>query len=187
MDDDRLNNLLTNMHSSYTGRDYSMPENKDVIEIEYLDQYSRKHFPMCMRYIHETFRANHHMKHGCRMQYGLFVKAIGLSFDDAMKFWREEFTKLIDENTFEKKYSYLVKHHYGKVGSMVNYSPYSCMKIISGSVGSGEHHGCPFRHFDLVHLQQKMSQYGVSSKGKRLFTTLHTNNFYNLLLSILRY
>lgn len=93
---------------------------------------------------------------------------IGVHFDAAMSFWREEFTRIIDDNTFDKRYSYWVKHIYGKVGSMLNYSPYGCMKIISGSVGPGENHGCPFRHFDAANLKQKMNEYGVNQLGMKL-------------------
>lgn len=93
---------------------------------------------------------------------------IGVHFEAAMRFWREEFTRIIDDNTFDKKYLYWVKHMYGKVGSMLNYSPYGCMKIISTSVGPGDHHGCPFRHFDVANLKQKMSEYGVNQTGRYL-------------------
>ena len=31
-----------------------------------------------------------------RLQYGLFLKSIGLSLDDALSFWRAEFTRKID-------------------------------------------------------------------------------------------
>lgn len=83
-----------------------------------------------------------------------------------MKFWREEFTRKIDESQFDKQYSYNVKHAYGKVGRMQSYSAYSCMKIITDTVGPGEHHGCPFKHWDPVLLKKKMSDYGAPSEGK---------------------
>ncbi|KAK4880064.1 hypothetical protein RN001_008210 [Aquatica leii] len=165
LDDERLNNLLQNIHTSYTGRDYTTPTSKVSVSVEFLDYYAKKQFPLCMRNIHESFRSTHHMRHGSRMQYGLFLKGIGLSYDDCMKVWRDEFTKLIDENTFDKKYAYQVKHQHGKVGSMANYRPYSCMSIIMGSVGSGENHGCPFKHFDATNLKHKLSEYGVSNEG----------------------
>lgn len=37
----------------------------------------------------------HKLKHGARLQYGLFLKGIGLSLEDAMIFWRSEFTKVM--------------------------------------------------------------------------------------------
>lgn len=49
-----------------------------------------------MRNLHEVLRKNHHLKYNGRLQYGLFLKGIGLSLDDAMRFWRDEFTKVMD-------------------------------------------------------------------------------------------
>lgn len=157
---------MKGLHTSYTGQKYTSSDEKDAVNTEHLDLYSRKHFPICMRHTHEVFRSTHHLKHGARMQYGLFIKGIGVKFDDMMKYWRDEFTKKIDIGQFEKQYSYLIKHHYGKVGSMINYSPYSCIKIITGSIGIGDSHGCPFKHFNASNLQQKLNEYGIPSSGK---------------------
>lgn len=78
-----------------------------------------------------------------------------------MRFWRQEFTKSIDLERFEKTYAYNIRHNYGREGSMVNYTPYSCMKVISQSVGPQESHGCPFKQLDAVQLKQKLTDYGV--------------------------
>lgn len=50
--------------------------------------------PLCMRHLHEKLVENHHLRHGGRMQYGLFLKGIGLSLEDALRFWQTEFTKV---------------------------------------------------------------------------------------------
>jgi DNA primase large subunit len=39
-----------------------------------VDELSRKHFPICMRNLHENLRRDHHLKHYGRLQYGLFLK-----------------------------------------------------------------------------------------------------------------
>ena len=49
-----------------------------------------------MQQLHTSMRRDHHLRHGGRQQYGLFLKGIGLSLEEAMKFWRSEFMKLID-------------------------------------------------------------------------------------------
>lgn len=46
-----------------------------------------------MRQLHQSLRENHHLRHGGRMQYGLFLKGIGLSLEQALQFWRSEFVK----------------------------------------------------------------------------------------------
>jgi len=48
-----------------------------------------------MRRMHETLRAKHHLRHAGRMQYGLFLKSAGLTLEDALKFWRSEFVKIM--------------------------------------------------------------------------------------------
>lgn len=158
--DDRLCRLLRSLHKSYTGKDYTVSANQ--VTPESLDQLSKKSFPLCMRMAHEHLRAHHHHKHDGRRQYGLFLKGIGLSLDDALRFWREEFTKKMDHEKFEKQYAYNVRHSYGKEGSMVNYTPLSCLTIISLPYGAGCTHGCPYKIFDSATLKAKLTAYGIS-------------------------
>ncbi|KAF5306363.1 hypothetical protein FQR65_LT07387 [Abscondita terminalis] len=180
VDDERLNNLLQNLHTSYIGRDYSASKNKSSLCVDSLDFYAKKQFPLCMRNIHESFRATHHMRHFSRFQYGLFLKGIGFSYEDCLKIWRDEFTKAIDESTFDKKYLYTVKHQHGKVGRMQSYSPQSCLSIIMGNVGSGDQHGCPFRHFDATNLKHRLCEYGVSKEGVEDILTLVKGSHYQV-------
>ena len=53
----------------------------------------------------------HHIKYKSRLQYGLFLKGIGLTLEDALKFFRGEFTKKgdTDIDKFEKEYSYGIR------------------------------------------------------------------------------
>ncbi|KAJ3653926.1 hypothetical protein Zmor_013149 [Zophobas morio] len=164
-DDDRINPLLTNLHRVHTGNNYVVRENTDSVDPANLDAYSKKHFPLCMRHMHDVLRAEHHHKHQARLTYGLFLKGIGLLYEDAVRFWRDEFTKKMDSGKFEKSYLYNIKHQYGKVGRMLNYTPYSCMKIILTNVGPGEHHGCPFRNWDPNFIKQKLVEGGISNEN----------------------
>ena len=49
-----------------------------------------------MRHLHESLRKEHHLKHVGRLQYGLFLKSIGLTLNQALSFWRSEFTKRME-------------------------------------------------------------------------------------------
>ncbi|KAL0894560.1 hypothetical protein ABMA27_013132 [Loxostege sticticalis] len=161
--DERLVCLLKGLHQSYTGNNYA--DTKAVVPIESLDSLSVKSFPLCMRQLHDQLRLAHHLKHGGRLQYGLFMKGIGVTLEDSLRFWREEFTKIMDLDKFEKQYAYNVRYNYGKEGSKKNYSPFSCLRIINETVGPGDCHGCPYRHCDVSNLKNKLQGYGLDPQA----------------------
>ncbi|XP_041865896.1 DNA primase large subunit isoform X3 [Melanotaenia boesemani] len=165
--DERLQPLLNHLSHAYVGQDYSIQKNVGKISLEQIDSLSGKSFPLCMRQLHQSLRENHHLRHGGRMQYGLFLKGIGLSLEQALQFWRSEFVKgKVDADKFDKAYAYSVRHMFGKEGRRADYTPYSCMKLIlSNPPSQGDYHGCPFRHSDPELLKQKLQFYKVSPGG----------------------
>uniref|UniRef100_A0A6I8PC68 DNA primase subunit 2 n=1 Tax=Ornithorhynchus anatinus TaxID=9258 RepID=A0A6I8PC68_ORNAN len=120
-----------------------------------------------MRQLHKGLRENHHLRHGGRMQYGLFLKGIGLTLEQALQFWKLEFIKgKVDTDKFDKGYAYNIRHNYGKEGKRTDYTPFSCMKIILNNPPSqGDYHGCPFRHSDPELLKQKLQSYKIPPTG----------------------
>ena len=43
--------------------------------------------PMCMKTLQSGLKRDHKLRHEGRMQYGLFLKGIGLSMEDALLFY----------------------------------------------------------------------------------------------------
>merc|ERR1719273_2158467 len=164
-DDTRLVNMITNLDKRYTGDDYSNKTAGRVMPGE-IDGLSKRNFPLCMSTIQNILTSTHHIKYKARLQYGLFLKGIGLTLEDAMKFFRGEFTKKgdTDVDKFEKEYSYGIRYNYGKEGKKKNWQPYDCMRIIMESVGPGETHGCPFRHHEGRTIRQRVEAYGGLKK-----------------------
>uniref|UniRef100_A0A1A8EHR1 DNA primase large subunit n=1 Tax=Nothobranchius kadleci TaxID=1051664 RepID=A0A1A8EHR1_NOTKA len=165
--DERLQPLLNHLSHAYLGQDYSIQKNVGKISLEQIDSLSGKSFPLCMRQLHQALRENHHLRHGGRMQYGLFLKGIGLSLEQALQFWRSEFIRgKVDGDKFDKAYAYSIRHMFGKEGKRTDYTPYSCMKVIlSNPPSQGDYHGCPFRHSDPELLKQKLQVFKVSPSG----------------------
>ncbi|XP_052276679.1 DNA primase large subunit-like isoform X2 [Dreissena polymorpha] len=165
-EDERLLPMLSGLSKRYLGADYSIKKNNvGQITADMIDMLSKKAFPLCMQSLHVSLRQSHHLKHGGRQQYGLFLKGIGLSLEEAMKFWRIEFCKLIDVDKFDKQYSYNIRHNYGKEGKRADYTPYSCMKIImSNAPGPGDSHGCPFKHIDQDLLKQRLKTMNIGDQ-----------------------
>lgn len=111
----------------------------EEITAEMIDDIARRHYPACMRNLHETLRRERHLKHFGRLQYGLFLKVssapppismhstravipqvLGLSIDEAVTFWRRSFSN-IQEDKFNKEYRYNIRHSYGLEGKRANY------------------------------------------------------------------
>ncbi|XP_010887300.1 DNA primase large subunit isoform X2 [Esox lucius] len=91
--DERLQPLLNHLSHAYVGQDYSIQKSIGKISLDQIETLSAKSYPLCMRQLHRALRESHHLRHGGRMQYGLFLKGVGLTLDQALQFWRSEFVK----------------------------------------------------------------------------------------------
>lgn len=162
-EDTRLVNLVQNLDKRYTGEDYGANKTAGRVMPQEVDQLSKRNFPLCMKSMQEVINTTHHIKYKARLQYGLFLKGIGLTLEDAMKFFRGEFTKRtdVDVDKFEKEYAYGIRYNYGKEGKKKNWQPYDCMRIIMETVGAGENHGCPFRHHEAKTIRQRIEAYDL--------------------------
>ncbi|KAG6546025.1 hypothetical protein Mapa_012430 [Marchantia paleacea] len=160
---DRLTPIVEALSMRYLGADYSQPS-KGVVGLQDLDNLAKKSFPLCMRHLFFNLRREHHLKFGGRQQLGLFLKGVGLKLEDALNFWRSEFTVKMTTEKFDKEYGYSIRHNFGKEGKRVDYTPYSCMKIITSTPGVGDHHGCPYRHFSQENLRSVLEDQQLSSR-----------------------
>ncbi|RDB19875.1 DNA primase large subunit [Hypsizygus marmoreus] len=149
--------FLAGVPSEWTG---SGESTGDEIKAEMVDELSKKHFPLCMRTLHENLRRDHHLKHFGRLQYGLFLKVLGLSIDEAIAFWRKSFSRITDDK-FNKEYKYNIRHSYGLEGKRANYPAKSCQQILTPGPSD---HGCPYRHYSPENLQTALLA-AYSSRG----------------------
>jgi len=172
-EDDRLSPILSHLSKNFAAPDANFSDSDSslpgaAINAANVDNLSQ-HFPLCMKNLHTTLRKNNHLKHYGRLQYTLFLKGIGLTLEDCLMFWRQSFKNVTDD-TFNKEYRYNVRHSYGDVGGDANrrgrgYSPYSCQKILTEHPpGTGEAHGCPYRHLSIDNLTTMLQATGVHDR-----------------------
>lgn len=91
-----------------------------------------------------------------------------MTMEDSMVFFQREFTKIMTPEKFQKEYTYNIRHMYGKEGKRTSYSAYNCMKIIMGTPpNSGDHHGCPYRHYGDDHLSSVLGKLQIGSASDR--------------------
>ncbi|KAF7836806.1 putative DNA primase large subunit [Senna tora] len=206
---DRLTPIVEALCSSYLGPDFSQmqiveglaslsqnyfmddqggkhfePRGHGEISVKDIDQVAKSSFPLCMRNLLEKLREDHHLKHGGRMQLGLFLKGVGLNLDDALAFWRYEFSQKVGLERFEKEYAYSIRHNYGQEGKRTDYTAYSCQKIISSTPGVGDHHGCPYRHFSEENLRAALTRMGMNGRAMEDVMNKVRNRHYQLACTL---
>jgi len=169
--DPRVSKLLTKLRGWQATSGYSSWKGKidGKVDIEELDNLSKRFYPPCAKVLHGGLKANSHLKHDGRMQYGLFLKGIGLSLEESINFWRMEFTKKITTDVFNKKYLYNIRHNYGSEGKRADYTPWSCTKILNITPPTeGQYHGCPFKVFSADKLYHLLKTYGVNETDMKI-------------------
>lgn len=171
-DFEQISPLLNTMNAQYTGKEYKEDSATDMggeysLTSDNVDDYS-SNMPLCMRTLHTGLKQDHKLKHHGRLQYGLFLKAAGMSMEESLRFFQKEFTKIMTAEKFQKEYTYNIRHMYGKEGKRTNYSAYNCNKIIMGAPpNTGEHHGCPYRHYDDDHLSSLLNKMQIGKASDR--------------------
>ncbi len=169
-----INQCLTNPASDATDSN-EMAAGNTITASTFL-QY-RNSMPLCMRQSQTGLDQDHKLKHWGRLQYGLFLKGTGMSMEDTLLFLSRHFTAVTNEQ-FQKEYAYNIRHMYGKEGKRATYIPYSCNKIILGNAPvHGEHHGCPYKHYDAGTLE-KVLQFDL-----KITNPVHRQDIMKLKLS----
>ncbi|KAI9331903.1 eukaryotic and archaeal DNA primase, large subunit-domain-containing protein [Pilaira anomala] len=180
-EDDRLRPILLNVEKQYMGKTYNdIGSAAGTVSAQDVDAFVQRHAPLCMRNLNDALKHDKHLKHEGRLQFGLFIKGMGLSVEEALVFWRKAFSNISDDK-FQKQYAYNVRYNYGLEGKRVNYSPYSCSKIItSNPPSSGDNHGCPFRHFSLTNLETRLARDNISRPDMDQILGLTRDKHYQL-------
>lgn len=163
--DDRVRPLVRSLSKRHTGPAYK-PKGlaSGQVTPAQVPELAKRSFPLCMSTMQAQLKKDAHLKHEGRRTYGLFLKGIGLSLDDAVKFWRDSFARKMTADKFQRNHVYNIRHMYGKEGRRKDYTPLSCMSIIHAAQGNGEYHSCPFRHENSGSLRNKLLKKGVSPK-----------------------
>lgn len=168
-EDDRIVPLLNNLSQNFTSLDYGATYGEqtsaEINAVSVTLPAVMQHYPMCARHLQKNMILNSHLRYNGRSQLTVFLKGIGLSLDEALKFWEHLFTtgpNAMTPDTFNKQYAYNIRHSYGKEGGRINERPWDCGKILSKPrPNKNEYHGCPYRDLLMDALTQNLSEMGV--------------------------
>ena len=180
-EESRIAPLLKTMNAQNTGqKTYSNEATGDYDLTAATVDSMTGNMPLCMSQLHTGLKRDHKLKHWGRLQYGLFLKGAGMSMEESLLFFQKEFSKIMTAEQFQKNYSYNVRHMYGKEGKRASYTPYNCKKVILGQAPQGgDHHGCPYRHYDEQHLASVLQKMNIGSAVDRgeILKLKRSNNF----------
>ncbi|XP_064646367.1 uncharacterized protein LOC135499507 [Lineus longissimus] len=134
------------------------PYNVNTVNFDDVDRLA-ENFPLCMKLLHQNLREKHRLAHHSRVIYTLYLKEIGLTVHESLKFWKQEYSQPAkDDSTRDwqkktKHYTYSIRHLYGLEGSRINYRAHTCQALQSISLSPRDVACCPFSHFDQSNLQ----------------------------------
>lgn len=66
----------------------------EEVKAEMVDDLAIKHWPLCMRHLHDSLRRDRHLKHYGRLQYGLFLK-VSIQTDQVVRVLTFQFERLL--------------------------------------------------------------------------------------------
>lgn len=99
-EDGRILPVLENLSQGFiagVSSEYASSETcGDAITAEMIDDMAQKHFPLCMRNLHDTLRKDRHLKHHGRLQYGLFLKVRRALFTFLVSMLKKRAQRLLD-------------------------------------------------------------------------------------------
>lgn len=167
-EDDRLvpvlKHLADDLEMGAKGNDSDLSiTNGEEIRADMIEQLDKQgHFPLCMSTMQKSIAANGHAKFETRREYGTFLKSIGVSVDESLKFWRKAFKKKSDDE-FNKEYRYFFRHIYGLEGSRIKYRGMGCIELAKQTrVSRDEPHGCPYRLNSIDVLTRQLRGMGIT-------------------------
>lgn len=160
-EDDRMIPILNSLAKQHISKEYAPSGDGTAITHDQVASLEA-HFAPCMQNLSQALKRDSHLKHTGRLHFGLFLKGIGMSLDESMLFWKMSFNKMNEDEFNKKGYPYNIRYNYGMEGKRTNYTPYSCLRIISGLPGPGDSHGCPFKHFSEDNLTSMMHRLNVN-------------------------
>lgn len=171
-EDDRLLPILNHLSSGYTISDFNQNANQygdnvhgDINAESVWTEEISKHYPLDVKNLMAGLKKDHHLRYYGRQQLSLFLKGIGLSADESMKFWTKAFTDggHITIDKFNKEYRYNFRHNYGLEGNRINYKPWDYRTILSKPrPGRGDYHGCPFRDWSPEKLTSELNKMNLT-------------------------
>eukprot|EP00878_Enallax_costatus_P006172 GHUV01006471.1.p1 GENE.GHUV01006471.1~~GHUV01006471.1.p1 ORF type:complete len:539 (+),score=187.65 GHUV01006471.1:149-1765(+) len=129
-----------------------------------------RHFPLCMTVMYERLTNEHHLKHWGLQQFTLFMKAVGLPLEQALMFFRQQFSPRTSGEKFNKEYAYNIRYNYGQEGKRTDWTEWSCVKIINQEVGGACsapcecNGGCPYKTYDANQLRTALSRLNCDDK-----------------------
>ncbi|XP_011874949.1 PREDICTED: DNA primase large subunit-like [Vollenhovia emeryi] len=180
--DERFTRIFAHLEDSIQTESTILLRDEEIqqhVSFNQLDKLAETSYPLCMRVLHKALRKNHHLTHGGRVQFCLFLKGIGLSLSDTMTFLRDEFTKVMDDAAFDKEHGYTVRFVFGQKGSRRDYQPYTCLKIMESTIGPRDHHGCPFKHMLHDMLEDELTDCGFNALERSTIMKLSEDGQYS--------
>lgn len=136
---------------------YDKKEKFENMSVESIYVQAKNYFPLCMLEIFDSFKSAHTLKHMGRLQFGMFLKGLGMDVKETIRLFTMELKRTGKGEKQVKEYVYYIEHMYGMQGKKTDYAPWSCQKIMGKSPGTNnESWGCPYVYYSEKSLSDAL-------------------------------
>ncbi|CAH1119595.1 unnamed protein product [Phaedon cochleariae] len=163
LSDDRIRHVLKLAKDFNSKNGLGNSRNTAAFDITKIDRES-EFFPLCMLNLYKILEKTNRLPHNDRFDFSLYLKGIGVSLNDSLKFWEDMYSKEHSScsrcthswQKNQKRYIYGIRHLYGLEGSRTSYQSRSCRYLQNKDLGARDSGGCPFKHFDDDNLRRAL-------------------------------
>ncbi|CAH1099079.1 unnamed protein product [Psylliodes chrysocephalus] len=164
LEDIRIMNILNSVRNGHFQKNQNISSNINST-LTLLNMFEEsKLFPLCMMNLFNVLERTNRLAHNERFEFSLYLKGVGMSMSDSLKFWEHLYSK--EHSTCsrcthswqknEKRYIYGIRHLYGLEGSRRDYKSKNCSYLQEKTLGPREDGGCPFKKFDDDNLRNTL-------------------------------
>ena len=128
-----VSDAIAEVQEEFSGLIHAVASAQGKVDLEDYDLFNRQDiFPQCMLDLYNIVMTKGHLNHTERFQLGLYLKRLGMSVEEQLRFWYNNAVDNVGMSYEEFAHGnpgYIIRHMYGLEGGETDYNAPACSKL----------------------------------------------------------